>query len=125
MVHAYSGWLRWIRPIYNLASRLRGSAGLPTPGQSLRTLMAALPVVADDDPAIFAALLAELRARCAGGPWSHLLLGLHERDRLLHVAQRLQSACYTSLLFLVCWPDGDAARLAVDARPPYLELGSL
>jgi hypothetical protein len=98
---------------------------LPCPGEPLRTLSAVLPVVADDDPAIFRALLEALRDLCGGGPWTHLLVGLHELDPLVKAAQRFQTACYTSLLFLVCWPDGDAARLSLDSRPPYLELGSL
>ena len=87
--------------------------------------MAALPVVADDAPAVFSDLLSALCQLCRGGPWSHLLVGLHERDPLLSVARRFQSACYTSLLYLVCWPDGDPARLALDGRAEYLELGSL
>jgi hypothetical protein len=125
VVHGYSGWMRTLRPLYSLAAWLHGSPGLPRPGQPLRMLLAALPVVADDDPVIFGDLLATLRELCRGGPWTHLLVGLHERDPLLAVARRFQSACYTSLLFLVCWPDGDAARLALDGRAEYLELGSL
>jgi hypothetical protein len=125
IVHGYSGWLRLVRPLYNVAAWLRRSAGLPAPGQPLHTLLAALPLVADDDPAVFTALLSALCERCGGGPWTHLLVGMHEGDPLLPVARRFQSACYTSLLFLVCWPDGDAARLALDSRAAYLELGSL
>lgn len=125
VVHAYSGWMRFGRPLYNLAARLRGLPGLPEPGQPLRTLMAALPLIADDNPDVFAALLANVRQRCGGGPWTHLLIGLHERDPLLPVARRFQAACYTSLMYLVCWPDGDSARLTLDGRPEYLELGSL
>ena len=125
VVHGYSGWLRAVRPLYNLTARCRGSAGLPAPGQPLRTLIAAFPVIADDDPAVFSALLTALRCLCGGGPWTHLLVGMHERNPLLPIVRRFQSACYTSLLYLVCWPDGDAARMALDGRPIYLELGSL
>ena len=125
VIHGYSGWIRVFRPLYNLTAWLRGLAELPAPGQPLRTLMAALPVIADNDPAVFRDLLATLRGSCSGGPWSHLLLGLHERDPLLPSARRFQTTCYTSLLFLVCWPDGDAARNLLDDRPEYLELGSL
>ena len=126
VIHGYSGWLRWVRPFYNLASRLRGSSGLPAAGQQLRTLFAARYRSLGTMMRRFSATCwPRCRARSSGGPWSHLLLGLHERDPLLAVARRFQTACYTSLLFLVCWPDGDAARLALDARPDYLELGSL
>jgi hypothetical protein len=87
--------------------------------------MGALPVVAEDDRDVFTALLEALRDRAAGGPWTHLLIGLHEADPLLRVAQRHQAACYVTHLFLACWPDGDDARAAVDGRVPYLEAGSL
>jgi hypothetical protein len=125
VIHSYSGWVRWLRPLYNVWQRLRGAPGLPPPGEPLLTLTAALPLVADDDPMVFAALLGELRRRCAGGPWSHLLLGLHESDPLLPVARRFEAACYTTFLYLAAWPDGDAARTAIDGRPKYLELGTL
>jgi hypothetical protein len=125
VVHGYSGQVRWLRPLYNVGQYLRGLPGLPAPGQPLHCLTAALPLVADDDPNVFAALLAELSRRSAGGTWSHLLLGLHESDPLLSVASRFQAARYTTLLFLVGWQDSDAARAALDQRPVYLELGSL
>jgi hypothetical protein len=125
VVHAYNGWLRWTRPPYNTWAWLRGLPGLPPPGEPLRYLTGALPVVAEDDRGIFAALLEALRARAAGRPWTHLLLGLHERDPLLPFAKRYQGACYVTRLFLVCWPDGDELRNALDGRAPYLEAGSL
>jgi hypothetical protein len=125
VVHSYSGWVRWLRPLYNAWQWPRGVPGLPAPGQPLPTLTAALPLVTDDDPHVFAALLGELRRRCTGGPWSYLLLGLHESDPLLPVARRYEAACYTTYLYLVAWPDGDAARTALDGRAMYLELGTL
>jgi hypothetical protein len=125
VVHAYRGWLGLARPMYNAWAWLRGLPGLPQPGSPLRYLMAALPVVADDDADVFTALLEALRDRAAGGPWSHLLLGLHESDPLLRVAWRYRWAGYVTRLFLVCWSDGAAARAALDGRPPYLEAGSL
>ena len=91
----------------------------------MRYLLGAIPVVLGDDRVVFAALLAALRAAAAGGPWTHLLLGLHESDPLLPVARRSQAACYLTRLFLVCWGDGDLSRDALDGRAPYLEAGSL
>jgi hypothetical protein len=125
VVHAYHGALRWVRPLYNAGAWLVGRPGLPRPGEAFRCLMGALPVVAVDDDNVFAALLEALRDQAAGGPWTHLLIGLHEADPLLRVARRYQTACYVTHLFLVCWPDGEAARGAVDDRVAYLEAGSL
>jgi len=125
VVHAYGGWLgRW-RPVYNGWAWLRGRAGLPAVGAPLRLLLAALPVVADDDAGVLRALLAALVQRARTGPWSHVLVGLHAADPLLPLVRRYQSACYTTQLYLVCWDDGEAARRALDGRPPYLESGSL
>ena len=132
VVHAYQGWLRWVRPFYNAWTWLIDQPGLPQPGTAFRYLMGALPVVADDDENVFAAMLEELRQRASGfnaeapgGRWTHLLLGLHEADPLLRVAQRFRVASYVTHLFLVCWPDGEETRLALDGRVPYLEAGSL
>jgi hypothetical protein len=88
-------------------------------------LTAALPVAADADPDIFRRLVDELTGRVATAGCSHVLIGLHEADPLLAVLRPYRATWYTTRLFLVCWPDGDAQRLALDGRPPYLELGSL
>jgi hypothetical protein len=125
VIEGYSGWLKWVRPVYNTWQSMRGASALPAPGQPLRYLSAALPLVADNDPDVFAALLAEVRRRFGGGPASHLLIGLHEADPLLPIARRWETACYTTFLYLVAWPDGEKQRSALDARPPYLELGTL
>jgi hypothetical protein len=125
VVHAYHGPLRRLRPVYNAWAWVRGRPGLPAPGGSFRYLTGALPVVAGDDSDTFAALVEALRHSAVGGPWTHLLLGLHEADPLLGVARRYQAARYVTLLFLVCWPDGEEARGQADGQAPYLELGSL
>ena len=125
VVCAYHGRLRALRPLYNAWAWFINRPGLPKPGQAFPYLMGALPAVAADDDNTFAALLEDLRRRAAGGPWGYLLIGLHERDPLLRVVQRYQPMCYMTHLFLVCWPDGEEARCAVDGRTPYLEAGSL
>jgi hypothetical protein len=125
VVCSYHGWLRCLRPLYNVCAWFIDRPGLPQPGCAFHYLMGALPVVAEDDEHVFAALLEALLCRAAGGPWTHLLIGLHEADPLLPKVRCYQAACYLTHLFLVCWPDGEAARVAVDGRAPYLEAGSL
>ena len=73
-------------------------------------LVERIPVVAEEDPDILTALLETLQHREAGGRWTHLVLGLHEADPLLRVAQRYRTASYVTHLFLVCWPDGEKRR---------------
>jgi hypothetical protein len=125
VVCGYAGWLRRMLPLYNGWAWLVGRPPLPLPGGAFSYLMGALPVVADSDIHTMAFLLELLRYRAAGGPWTHVMIGLHVSDPLLGVVRRFQTACYETHLFLVCWPDGDAARLALDGRVPYLEAGSL
>lgn len=124
VVHGYGRPLGWVRPVYNAWARLAGRPRLPGPGDAFRYRVAALPLVADDDPAVFAALLDAFLVR-GGGDADYLLVGLHEADPLLAVMRRRRATWYTTRLFLVCWEDGEAMRRSLDGRPPYLELGSL
>jgi hypothetical protein len=84
--------------------------------------VAALAVVAHDDPAVFAALLGAARQHAGH---DHLLVGLHEADPLLAVLRPMRTVWYTTLLYHVCWADGEELRSSLDGRPPYLELGAL
>lgn len=125
VVHGYRGAMRWTRPAYNAWAAWQGWPRLPDPGKAFHYLTAALGVVEDDEIAVFETLLDGLLIRAAGGAADHLLVGLHERDPLLAAARRRAVACYTTLLYLVCWPDGDETLASLDDRCPYLELGSL
>jgi hypothetical protein len=129
VVSAYHGGLGQFRWLYNMGSWFLSRPSLPRPGDAFRYFMGALPVVVKDQENVFAALLETLLDRMAGGPCTHFLLGLHEADPLLRIAQCYQVACYLTHLFLVSWPDEDSsaeeARLALDGRVPYLEAGSL
>ena len=124
-VQGYSGLMRWLRPWYNLAARLRNRPALPGPGAPIRYLMAALFVVRGDDAKVAEALLDEALARAARGTFEYLLVGLCTADPLLPVAASYRGRCYTTRLFHVCWEDGEPFRQRLDGRPAYLELGSL
>jgi hypothetical protein len=125
VVHDYGSAIRWSRPLYNALAKLRGRPPLPATGELFRYLVGALPLVADNDPAVFQALLDSLLHHVADGAGSHLLLGLHTNDPLLPVARAYQTTCYTTHVYLVCWEDGEEIRNRLDDRPAYLELGSL
>ena len=125
VVEQYSHDLRWTRPFYNTWAGFRKRPRLPAPGKPFSFRQAALPVVTDDDPQVFAALLEEgLTLTATGGP-AYFMVGLHESDPLREAVDRFPKTEYVTRLFLVCWNDGEALRQSLDGRPPYLELGTL
>jgi hypothetical protein len=124
VVHGYGRTMNCVRPLYNAWARWRGLPSLPASGEAFRYRTVALPVVRDDDPQVFAALVEALRARIAGA-CDYLLLGLHDADPLFVVARRWRAVRYTTRLYLACWDDGEELRKGLDGRPPYLELGCL
>jgi hypothetical protein len=124
-IHRYRGWLRPARPLYNAWALLRRRATLPAVGATLRVRLAAIPVVRDDDSEVFHRLLSLLLRRMAQRRERLLLVGMHEADPLLPVAQQYAGRAYITRLYIVYWPDeapdvGDLTR-----RVPYLELGAL
>lgn len=123
VVHGYEPPLRWVRPVYNAWARWSGGTRLPGPGDAFRYRYAAVPLVEDDDPAVFAELLDAILTR--DGKCDYLLIGLHQSDPLLSVVRRRRATWYTTHLFHVSWDDGEPVRQSLDDRPPYLELGSL
>ena len=94
VVLGYGMPLQWLRPAFNLWAQMRGRPSLPAPGKTLRFLTAALPVVSDNNPGVLSSLVDHLIARKAGGPWSHLLVGLHEADPLLPLFQQYEQPVY-------------------------------
>ena len=125
VVEAYDPALTWSVRLYNALAVIRRLPKLPTPGEALPFLTAALPLVADDDAEVFIALLETVLARSVGQGRSHLLLGMHERDPLIDVVRQFQAEAYTTRCYLVYWEDGVTLRQQIDPRPLYLELGCL
>jgi hypothetical protein len=124
-ITGYRGAMRWMRPCYNAWARMRSLPRLPSPGEPVRYLTAAVTAVADDDPGVFRQLLDFLIGARSGRSWEYLLVGMHESDPLMATLREYRAAWYATNVYLVCWQDGDALRQAIDSRPVYLELGSL
>jgi hypothetical protein len=125
VIHGYRRWLRPLRPLYNAWATLRRRPTLPAAGSVLPVSVAAIPIVRDDDPAVFEQLLEAARRRSAQQGATNLLLGLHEADPLLPIARRRSGREYPTNLYLVYWPDETPDVGKLNQRVPYLELGGL
>jgi hypothetical protein len=123
-IAGYQGWLRTLRPAYNLLAPLVGRPRLPAPGETVPCRLAALPVTIGHDPEILLALLRRaLAEHLAAG--ESLLLGLHESDPWYSLLRRYAPLEYVTRLFFVSFDDGAPFFHELDDRPPYLELGCL
>ena len=123
VVRGYTDWLRAARPFYNFSAKLLTRPILPPVGAEIRSVYASFICVADDDPAVFQALLRQLYQLAAARGYSYLMIGLHERDPFLSVARRYSHITYHSNLFLAAWEKGFYERL--DQRIPYVEIATL
>lgn len=122
VVDSYGPSLARLRPALNVALRAIGAAALPAPGGRIEGAFAALPVVAGDDPRVFACLLDAVlvEARRRGLEW--VTLGLPDDDPLLPVARRRLHLTYRSDVYSVRW---NRELPAVVPGRPYLEAGAM
>ncbi|MFN2323957.1 MAG: hypothetical protein ABR510_13500, partial [Trueperaceae bacterium] len=123
VVAGYGPPLRRWKPLLDAAARLVGARPLTPPGATIPLAFAALVRVADDDLAVFRALLvAGAEAARARGA-SFLMVGLADADPLLPVAKRFLHVPYRSDLYALAWTGDPAARL--DGRVPQIEIATL
>lgn len=99
-VDGYSRTISAIRPVWNLAARLRGEALLPPPGSTIPILKASLIACAEDDPEILRSLIS---AAVSPENGSLLSIGLSERDPLVTALEGLKGRIFHGLHFLVGW----------------------
>ncbi len=125
VVHDYGSWIAQLRPVINGLARLRGRAGLPSPGERLNLVFAAVPVIDTEHYDCFSALLRIQQQLASGVRHRHLVVGLCDHDPLLSVLSRQRATAYRTRLCVVRW-DRHSSTVTLDRhRPPYLEVGSL
>ncbi len=125
VVWAYSGYLRWGRPLLSAGARLAGAQRLPSPGQPIHFAYASFICVADNDPEIFRVLLRKVYNLAAERRYAFLMVGLAARDPLLSVARRYAHLTYPSRLYTVGWEEGEFFHERLDNRIPYVEIAEL
>jgi hypothetical protein len=122
-IDRYSSLQVALRPIYNGWAAATGRPALPAAGKVWPAVLAALPIVVDNDEAVFGMLLDEQLQR--GGRHTHLLIGLSLRDPLTAALARRRCVVYPTSVYLVAWNDADELQRSLDGRAAYLELGCL
>jgi hypothetical protein len=120
-VHGYGVPLKYLRPAWNIVARLSRMPILPAPGAALRFSYASFACVEGDEARVLQVLVAALLRRARSRGDAFLLLGLCERDPLLHTAQQFAHIAYTSLLYCVSWDSFPAQ----DGRPAFVEIAAL
>jgi hypothetical protein len=125
VVQGYDRWLGAARPLYNAWQTFRRHPTLPAIGETVTAHLAAIPVVRDNDPALFRLLLNKQLRQLAMNNHSLLLLGLHDTDPLLPIAREFSGREYVTNLYIVYWSDETPDLAELTTRVPYLELGAL
>jgi hypothetical protein len=125
IVHSYTGWLKTLAPLYNLAAPWLGRATLPRPGEKIRSAYASLICIANDEVPVFRALLREIYTLARERRLGHLLVGLDARDPLLPAAREYAHVVYPSRLYFAEYHDGGRIYGHLDGRPAYVDVATL
>lgn len=115
VVKSYSGALGALRPLVNLFR----TPALPATDKPLRFFYIAF--FASDTNDDYRALLRSIYNESIGGPHTHMIAGLHERDPRLPVLYEYPQTHFAGRLFSVTF-DGP---IEIDDRVPYVEAALL
>lgn len=124
-VERYTGHWRWSRHLYNPLAQCLRLPRFPAPGDRLRNVILALPVVENSDPAVWQQLLHQVRHLSVTKQNESLALGLFEHDPLVPFARRSTVHCYETHLYIVSWDPAKVQPGQFSGRNVYLELGCL
>jgi hypothetical protein len=129
IVRGYAGWLRRMRPAYNVAAKLLARPRLPSVGESISYAYASFVCVAGDDREVFRALLRRVYEAAAERGYSYLMIGFDERDPFLKVARSYPHITYRSRIYLAGWDQGEnifeRSYEQLDERIHYFEIAAL
>jgi len=124
-IERYSAALRWIRPLYNLASNLLPVKPLPDIGGRLPFFYLAWIAIDNNDCRVFRDLLETIYEKRRHGPWQFFIAGLHEKHPLLAELGRFRHEQSAGHLFAVHWQQDQQAFDRLDNRIPHIEAGAL
>jgi hypothetical protein len=123
VVRGYARPLSWARPLLNLIAPVTGLPTLPPVGTSLAHAFLSHLAVAQDDPAVFAAVVEAALEQARSRGIDLAVVGVADGHPLAApLKATFRGRLYRSTLYLVYWDDGSAAADALDARPMHVEL---
>ena len=119
VIDGYDPALSLVRPLYNVAARIR----LPKPGSVLNHAYVTHFQAGDEQAAH--QLIEVLRGKAASMRLDHLLLGFTESDPMITVARRFRPIEYVSSIYTVAFDDGDDFHDRLQSRPRALDIAAL
>jgi hypothetical protein len=125
IVRAYSGWLRFMTPLYNKGAPFLGRRKLPRPGEQIKSAYASPFCIANNDLSVCRALLRDLLNLAQSRGFHTLLIGLDANDPLMNAAREYSHVVYPSRIFLAEWPNGESIHEQLDRRPAYIDIATL
>jgi hypothetical protein len=126
VVRDYGPTMRRWQPLVEVAARLLGTPRLPHPGRPISHVYLSHVAVNDDSAEVFEALLARAYNEACDEGHACLVVGFADRHPFLPIVKRYyRSWTYSSVLYAVCWENGQAALAGIDRRVPHLEVGLL
>jgi hypothetical protein len=84
-IYSYSGSIKFVRPLLNIASKITKGFILPEPGEKLNYFMLHTILTQNNEPKIFKDLLEKIYADNYLSEFSYFLCGLDKNDGLCHV----------------------------------------
>ena len=124
-VESYSGNLRRVRPIYNLAARFSSLHALPSPGDKIPYLYLSMIATKGNRSDIFAALLRTVYRDQRRGNYHFLIAGLHEQDPLSQVLDDYRSIQAAGSLYLIYYPEDAEFAAKLDDRTYYIDMATV
>lgn len=125
VIHSYHPIMQWLRPIYNLYSKMSHKPYLPKPGNLMDFNYAAIVCVKNNDTKLFQHILSVALSYSTKLKKSFVALGLHETDPLNEVVKHFRYQLMQSYLYLVSFPSQKMDFSFLKKKVPYLELGAL
>jgi len=123
-VNGYSKTYQYLRPLYNLYTKLKGVPPLPPVGSYIQNIYGSFIAIEDNDIEVFHALLNSIKERWANRGFSYIAIGFHEKHPLHGELLKCLSQKLESVLYEVYWDDEEVV-LPKEGLVPYVEIATL